>query len=203
MKWNLATLTLHLRDTFCIDWQLSLFKDVAIADYYFQCVGSFFDMGKWRNVNNFQDNGLIMLKFGGQGYCLKFEFKFIRKFFMYDVIMMTTHLNMWEWKMLIWGHFKSYLLFKTSYKNIWLCKIWLCLHKRKRCYEGETKSSFSFKFQRIGGHFGKWHHFCLFQWSYFWHHGIFQIVSTREASDANMVLLSSQSTSCHFIVLTE
>ena len=39
-----------------------------------------------KKLNNFQDNGLIMLKLGG-GFS-RFEFKFIKKF-MHDVIMMS------------------------------------------------------------------------------------------------------------------
>ena len=42
MKWQSATLTLHFWETFCIHWQCSLFKDVAMAAFCFQCVTLFF-----------------------------------------------------------------------------------------------------------------------------------------------------------------
>ena len=39
-----------------------------MATFCFQCVTSFFEMKKQRNLNYFQDNYLSKLKFGREGY---------------------------------------------------------------------------------------------------------------------------------------
>ena len=70
-----------------------------MATFCFQCITSFFGLKKQRNLNYFQDNHLIKLKYGTGGIFSGPEFKFIKNFNVsshFDVTMtkrQNTHIS--------------------------------------------------------------------------------------------------------------
>ena len=145
---------------------------------------------------------------------LKSEFKFIRKFISDIIITSKFGAPKYVWTSVsksLWRH--SEASFCSKLLNI--CTLSLltnfydsakfgsvCL-KGNQVARGEMDSYVLLKVLAYWWPFWKMTSFLPLKWSDFWYHGIFQVITTREACDAKLVILSSQSPSCHFIALTD